>query len=164
MLNHEQLHQEFEGDYLPVFTELKKLERDYPLVHTNQDKIIDDEMAILVNTYASLLYSAQDDAPVVRTPKEVRDALLVLQDVNGFREMITDLVQRFFPQVIIVIERLYFQNRAAIKHFKLPEGERQMKNKNFEAREWIYPEHRIERLRDLSRKIWRECVLTTPER
>jgi hypothetical protein len=165
MIDPMQLQAEFDGDYQPIFIELKKLEKDFPLVHTNQDKIVTDEMAVLINTYASLLYSWQDeDAAVERTPKEIRDALLVLQDVHGFRQLITDLVMAHIPAVVCVIERLYFTNRAAFNYFKMPEGERQAAHKKFEAREWLYPEHRIDRMRNLSRKIWRANVLASAER
>ena len=161
MLNIDQLHAEFEGDYNPVFIELKKLEREYPLVHCNQDKVIDDEIAILINTAASLLYSAQDDAPVIRSPKEIRDALLTLQDVNGFRHLVTDLVQSYFPAVIVVTERMYYQNRAVIRYFELPAAERAKGMKRVNLDEWVYPEQRLDRLRNLARKIWRTCVLET---
>jgi hypothetical protein len=62
MIDPAQLQAEFDGDYRPVFLELKKLEQEFPTVHTNQDRVGEDEMAILINTYASLLYSAQDEA------------------------------------------------------------------------------------------------------
>jgi hypothetical protein len=164
MIDPAQLQAEFDGDYRPVFLELKKLEQEFPTVHTNQDRVGEDEMAILINTYASLLYSAQDEAADVKSPSEVRNALLALQDVNGFREMITDLVQKFFPQVIVVIERLYFQNRAVIRYFALPASERPKNLRKINEREWMYPERRIDRLRSLSRKIGRANVLAASER
>lgn len=163
MIDPAQLQVEFDGDYHSVFIELTKLEREYPKVHINQDKVVDDETAILINTYASLLYASQDDAVEVRCPKDIRDALLTLQDVNGFREMITALVQRYFPQVVILIERLYFQNRATVRYFEAPASERPKGMKRINPDEWMYPEARLDRLRNLCRKIWRANVLAASE-
>lgn len=160
----EQLNQEFENEYHPIYIELKKLEFEFPRVAANQLVVVNDDNAIMINTYAALLHAAQETKlGEESTPGEVRRGLQALAHVVGFRDAISDLVEMLFPATVIIIEKLYFQNRAAERYFSIPASERPDEIKYVDPSEWWYPNERIEELRDLARAIWRDHVSEATE-
>lgn len=162
MTDAEQLNHEFDNEFHLIYDELKKLEMEFPNVARNQDSIADRDYSLLVNTYAALLHSAQETQDEA-SPAEIRQALQHLGGVVGFREATSELVAQLFPMSVIIIEKLYFQNRSVKRYLSIDPVERADGIGKVDLREWTYPDERIEALRDLVRQIWRDDVLETTE-
>lgn len=146
------LQTELNGKYVAVLDELQKLEREYPMVIRNQDALVTDNVRVLLNSYASLLYGVQEsDEPV--SPKQLRDALYAFEHVPGLRPTIIEHICELFPATVLLIEHLYFQNRAARRRFNETAGD------FVDEDLYLYPDRRVERIRNLTRAIWRTDVL-----